>query len=69
MYAAADALADLTDEVLDTVRTRPGLTARKIARRLSADAGVVRRVLTTLATDHYVALTKQGGQDTYGPTA
>jgi len=61
---AAD-LADLTDDVLTTVAERPGLTAAKIARRLCADAGAVRRVLTTLAADHYVTLANRNGRDIY----
>jgi DNA-binding IclR family transcriptional regulator len=57
--------ADLTDDVLETVTDRPGLTLAKIAKRLHADAGVVRSVLTVLVRDHYVALTREGGRDGY----
>lgn len=61
--------ADLTDAVLDTVTDRPGLSAAKIARRLRADAGTVRRVLTTLVRDHYVTLANDHGRDSYRPVA
>lgn len=61
--------ADLLDDVLAEVRHTPGLPARKIAKRLRADAGRIRKILTFLTSEHYVTLTRQGGQDTYTPTA
>lgn len=68
MNASADAY-DLTDALVAAVNERPGLTAAKLARRLKVDAGTVRQYLAYLARDHYVALTRRGGRDTYEPAA
>jgi DNA-binding IclR family transcriptional regulator len=67
MYAAD--LTDLTDNVLDAIRTRPGQRVAKIARRLNADAGIVRRIIKDLAREQYVILTHQGGHDVADPRA
>lgn len=56
---------DLTDTVLDLVAARPGLTLRKIAKALRADAGQVRRTITYLVEAHYVAQRVEGGRETY----
>ena len=65
MYATDARTADLTDNVLDTVAAYPRLTARRIAKRLRADAGQVRQALAFLAKSHYVRLVNDGGRDVY----